>query len=157
MATTSSIPTELDIRILAEGYGPGAWHGNDLKAALADVTPALAFWRPSPGRHNIAEIAMHHAYTAHSVRNRLTGSSEPFVIEGDDWFPLETGTMTWPAIAAVVEEEQQRLASVVRDIAAGRATTPQSETDRFNLVLGITCHAIYHAGQVQLLKKLAEA
>ena len=46
-------------RILDEGYGPGAWHGNDMKAALADVTPKLAYWRPAPGRHNIAEIAIH--------------------------------------------------------------------------------------------------
>ena len=37
-------------RILDEGYGPGAWHGNDMKAALADVTPKLAYWRPAPGR-----------------------------------------------------------------------------------------------------------
>jgi hypothetical protein len=27
-------------------------------------------------------------------------------------------------------------------------------TERFGLVLGITCHAIYHAGQVQILKRL---
>ncbi|HEX5215883.1 MAG TPA: hypothetical protein VFV98_10495, partial [Vicinamibacterales bacterium] len=74
-------------RILDEGYGPGAWHGNDMKAALADVTPKLAYWRPGPGRHNIAEIAIHHAFYQHSVRGRLTGATlEPFVLEGDDWF-----------------------------------------------------------------------
>lgn len=28
--------------------------------------------------------------------------------------------------------------------------------ERFELTLGITCHAIYHAGQIQRLKKLAE-
>ena len=32
-------------RVLSEGYGPGAWHGPDLKAALADVTPPAAFRR----------------------------------------------------------------------------------------------------------------
>lgn len=50
MSTTTSeqttTPGGLDIRVLNEGYGPGAWHGPDLKAALADVTPDLAFWRP---------------------------------------------------------------------------------------------------------------
>jgi hypothetical protein len=25
---------------------------------------------------------------------------------------------------------------------------------RFTLVLGITCHAVYHAGQIQLIKRL---
>ncbi len=60
-------------RILQEGYGPGAWHGSDLKAALADVSPELAFWRPAPGRHSIAEIALHHAYCARAVRSQLSG------------------------------------------------------------------------------------
>jgi hypothetical protein len=26
--------------------------------------------------------------------------------------------------------------------------------ERFALVLGITCHAVYHAGQIQLIKRL---
>src|SRR2546426_3568371 len=42
-----SIPDGLDATVLArvieEGYGLGAWHGPDLKAALADVAPELAF------------------------------------------------------------------------------------------------------------------
>ena len=40
----------IESRILNEGYGTGAWHGADLKAAIADVTPAVAFWRPAEGR-----------------------------------------------------------------------------------------------------------
>src|SRR5881628_3576194 len=81
MSTTTSaktaIPDGLDTTVLArvieEGYGPGAWHGPDLKAALADVPPELAFWRPAPGRHCIAEIALHHAYCTRSVRGQLAG------------------------------------------------------------------------------------
>jgi len=37
-----------------------------LKAELADVKPEVAFWRPARGRHNIAEIALHHAFCARS-------------------------------------------------------------------------------------------
>src|SRR5439155_6236180 len=59
-------PKGLDARVLNEGYGTGAWHGPDLKAELGDVTPELAFWRPARGRHNIAEIALHHAFCARS-------------------------------------------------------------------------------------------
>ena len=51
--STNAVAT-LESRVLNERYGPGAWHGSDLKAALADVNPALAFWRPGEGRHNIA-------------------------------------------------------------------------------------------------------
>ena len=76
MTTKTTIATPLDptmnLRILEEGYGPGAWHGADLRAALTDVSPRLAFWRPGPGRHNIAEIAL---------QKKTAQEIEEFVIE----------------------------------------------------------------------------
>jgi len=146
-------------RILQEGYGPGAWHGSDLKAALADVSPELAFWRPAPGRHSIAEIALHHASCARAVRSQLSGRpAEPFVMEGEDWFALEAGGgLGWAEVQAAVEAEQGRLTSLVADLGAGRTPSPLSAEERFGLVLGVACHAIYHAGQVQLLKRLHAA
>ena len=142
-------------RILAEGYGPGAWHGADLKAALADVTEETAFTRPANGRHSIAEIALHHAYCARTVRERLTGTTpEPFVLEGDDWFALpDASKLTWAQLAKAVETEQRKLTDAVKGIAEGKAS-PLADDEQLNLVLGITCHAVYHAGQVQLVKKL---
>lgn len=164
MSTTApiktAIPGDLDAsvsaRILEEGYGPGAWHGADLRAALADVTPDVAFWRPGAGRHNIAEIALHHAYCARSVRGQLSGiMPEPFVMDGDDWFPVSGDTaLGWPDIASVAEAEQRKLAAVVADIGTGRVSSPLPPAERFDILLGITCHAVYHAGQVQLIKKL---
>ena len=69
--TVKTVVEKIDPRVLArtleEGYGPGAWHGPDLKAALADGSAATAFRRPGPARHNIAEIAMHHAWCVRSV------------------------------------------------------------------------------------------
>lgn len=144
-------------RILAEGYGPGAWHGPDLKAALEGVSSETAFFRPAPGRHNIAEVALHHAYCARSVRGRLTGSElEPFVAKGEDWFEL-TGKsgLSWCEVLDTVEREQARMAAAVADVASGRVTSPLPQAERLDLVLGITCHAVYHAGQVQLLRKLS--
>ena len=145
--------------MLQEGYGGEAWHGPDLKAALTDVSNALALWRPAPGRHNIAEIALHHAYYAHSVRGRLSENApEPFVLvvcDGEDWFPLSgKDKLTWKEIVSVVDRQQEHLATLVSDIDAGRVHSRLSEAERFALVVGITCHAVYHAGQIQLLKKL---
>jgi hypothetical protein len=164
MSTASSakptIPVRTDerlfSRIIEEGYGPGAWHGPNLKMAVAEVTPELAFWRPAAGRHSIAEIALHHAYCARSARGQLSGTPpEPFVLEGDDWFELPgQSKLDWPGILAVVDKEQRRLATLVADIGAGRSRSPLDEAARFQIVLGITCHAIYHAGQVQLIKRL---
>lgn len=149
----------LEGRILAEGYGPGAWHGPDLQAALADVTPELAFYRPAAGRHNIAEIALHHAYCTRDARAKLSGRDpEPFIFEGTDWFDLpDSSRLSWAATAEIVDREHRSLETTVAEIAAGRLASLLSETERFDLVMGITCHAIYHAGQVQLIKRLHPA
>ena len=148
----------IESRVLNEGYGAGAWHGADLKAAIADVTPALAFWRPGEGRHNIAEVALHHAYCARAVRAHISGRpAEPFILRGEDWFEAADETaIAWETIQATVNAEQERLSALVAEIEAGQTTSPLTDGGRFDLVLGITCHAIYHAGQIQLIKRLRE-
>lgn len=139
-------------RILNEGYGTGAWHGPDLKAALAEISSNDAFWRPGEGRHTVAEIAVHHAYCAHNVRAKLSDAIEPFAIAGDDWF--DVSHLSWPAILELVDREQHQLTTAAADIDEGRAASPLSAAERFDLALGITCHAVYHAGQIQLIKAL---
>jgi hypothetical protein len=153
--STNAVAT-LESRVLNEGYGPGAWHGSDLKAALADVTPGLAFWRPGAGRHNIAEIALHHAYCVRAVRAQISGrAAEPFVREGEDWFDLaDEKALSWSKVVETVDTQQRQLAALVEDVGAGAVVSPLADPERFNLVLGITCHAIYHAGQMQLIKRL---
>jgi hypothetical protein len=157
MSTTAELETtSLARRLLNEGYGSGAWHGPDLKAALADVSAAAAFRRPGPGGHNIAEIAVHHAFCARNVHTQLTGRpASPFVLEGEDWFELSNEkTLSWAAIRDLIDAQQQQLASIVTDIDNGRVDSPLSEPERIAIVLGITCHAVYHAGQIQLIKRL---
>jgi hypothetical protein len=137
-------------RVLDEGYGPGAWHGADMRAAIADVTPTLAFWRPGKGRHNIAEIALHHAWTIRNVISQVSGADGPaFPIEGADWLTLDDEReLSWSKIQQALATQQQALVSAMT------AASALSEKERFDLALGVTCHAIYHAGQIQLIKVL---
>jgi hypothetical protein len=174
-ATETKTPTGILVstltRILDEGYGPGAWYGSDLRAAIVEVTPATAFKRPSAGRHNIAEIALHHAYWAGQIEGKLTGGLHPnaqsprvgdpggaataFPLVGEDWFELnDESKLSWSAIVTLVDASHQRLSRTVGEIAGGNRPSPLSEAERFDLVLGITGHAAYHAGQIQLIKKL---
>ena len=158
--TPTGLPTQTLNRILDEGYGPGAWYGSDLRAALSDVTAAGAFRRPAPGRHNVAEVALHHAYWAGQVTAKLTGGDpgEPsaFPLVGkEDWFDVnDESKLSWAAITALVDASQQRLSRAVGEIASGARVSPLSEAEQFDLVIGITGHAAYHAGQIQLIKKL---
>lgn len=157
--STSTVPrpnTLLDpalaSRIVREGYGPGAWHGADLRAAIGDVSSPAAFRRPGPGRHNIAEIVVHHAFYVRSVIDRLGGTADPFPFDGEDWFTLnDEGTMKWSAIGALLDSLQTQLATCV----ATPHPTEKTADEQMDLVLGITCHAIYHAGQIQLIKVLS--
>jgi hypothetical protein len=154
MSTSAVVGSET--RIVSEGYGPGAWHGPDLKAALADVTEATAFWRPAEGRHNIAEIALHHAYCVRAVRGQISGrATEPFVLDGEDWFAVaDERTIPWSDVQATVDAEHSRLGLLIANLESGSVVSPLTLPERFNLVLGITGHAIYHAGQIQLIKRL---
>ena len=143
-------------RILDEGYGPGAWYGADLRTAIAEVTPATAFTRPAKGRHNIAEVALHHAYWVGQIERKLTGgAATAFPLVGEDWFELnDESKLSWAAIVTLVDASHQRLSRTVGEIAGGNRPSPLSEAERFDVVIGITGHAAYHAGQIQLIKKL---
>jgi hypothetical protein len=159
--TTTGRPAAADAametRIIREGYGPGAWHGPDLRAALSDVTPAQAFRRPGPERHNIAEIALHHAWYVHSVAAQLDGADVPFPVAAADWVELsEDGPDSWQDVVRILEQQYDRLLAAVGDAAGGSASR-LSDSERFVLILGITCHAVYHAGQIQLIKVLNAA
>ena len=57
-------------------------------------------------------------------------------------------------IQRAVEDQESRLAALVADLDAGRLQSPLTDSERFDLVLGNACHAIYHAGQIQLIKRL---
>jgi hypothetical protein len=143
-------------RILDEGYGTGAWYGADLRTAVSEVPEAQAFKRPAKGRHNIAEVALHAAFWANEVTSRLTGEPRAeFPLGGEDWFELASDkTLPWKKIVATLDAAQQRLSQAVLEVASGARPSPLGEAERFDLVLGISEHAAYHAGQIQLMKKL---
>jgi hypothetical protein len=164
-ATLTKTPTPVGLppatltRILDEGYGPGAWYGSDLRAAIAGVPASAAFTRPAPGRHNIAEIALHHAYWAGQIEGKLAGGAAPtFPLVGEDWFELnDESRLPWAAVVTLVDAAQQRLSRTAGEVASGARVSPLSEAERFDVVLGITGHAAYHAGQIQLVKRLIGA
>jgi hypothetical protein len=93
----------------------------------------------------------------HSVRGRLLGSSiEPFPIAGEDWFPADDEqSRSWDSIGALLADLQSQLAALVKAIDSGKTKSALSPDEQLGVVLGLTCHAAYHAGQIQLIKVLS--
>jgi hypothetical protein len=145
--------------LLDEAYKRAAWHGPNLRGSIRGVTAHEASWRPKAGRHNIWEIAVHAAYWKYTVRRRLLGEKRgSFSLPGSNWFlrPVERSEQAWRADVAILDGEHQRLRDAVSALQPEFLERPArgSKTLVRRLIAGIALHDVYHAGQIQLIKKL---
>jgi hypothetical protein len=148
------------VSILDQAYDRPSWHGVNLRGALRRVSPRQAAWRPGPARHNIWEIAVHAAYWKYAAWRRLTGGAKgSFPLKGSNWFrrPQEPTDAAWRADLALLDQMHQTLREAVVHLpAAALARTPRgSKVSNFALLTGVAAHDLYHAGQIQLLKRLS--
>jgi hypothetical protein len=138
--------------LLNEAYHAKAWHGPTLRGSLRGVTAEQAVWRPSNGRHNIWELAVHASYWKFAVRRKiLKDKSLSFGERGANWFERAVaGEAAWKADVARLDREHDALLQMVRSL-----ESPQlSEAQTVRLIRGVALHDIYHAGQIKLLIKL---
>lgn len=148
------------LRVLDEAFERKAWHGPNLRGTLRGLDARRACWRPAPARHNIWELVVHAAYWKYAVRRRLTGDKRgSFALPGSNWFarPGEPREDAWRRDVALLEEEHRKLREVVRglrDADLAREVAGSRHTHD-TLVYGVAAHDVYHAGQIQLLKRLA--
>lgn len=144
---------------LDEGFDRAAWHGPNLGQALRGVTPKLGAWRPAPGRHNIWELVVHLAYWKSIVRRRLVGGKRgEFPERGTNWFPRSRGLTgeLWRRDLALLKQEHRRLRETVAGLEPRRLSKLVKGRRLADHVRGSAFHDIYHAGQIQLLKKLQQ-
>ena len=140
-----------------QAYDRRSWHGTNLRGSLRGLTPADAVWRPAPRRHNIHELIVHCAYWKYVVTRRLTGEKRgSFSLKGSNWFARDRADA--PALAGdlrLLDEMHRRLRGVVAELdpKALERTAADSRPAHW-LVSGIVAHDLYHAGQIQLLKRL---
>jgi len=150
------------LRALDQGFDHRTWHGTNLRRSLRGVTPAQALWRPAPQRHNIWEEVLHAAYWKYAVRQRLIGGKPGgFPLKGRNWFsaPESGGEEEWNEARALLVEMHQSLRALVAQFRTARLERPVlgSKWSAFDSILGIAFHDIYHAGQIQMLKRLQKA
>ena len=124
------------------------------------MTPTLAAWRPGARRHNIWELIVHAAYWKYVAWRRLTGARRgSFPLAGSNFIerPITQTPAALRADLALLNDMHELL----RDAAA---TVPPADLDTGSaqrgvtkrmLLTGVAAHDLYHAGQIQLLKRLA--
>jgi hypothetical protein len=148
------------LAIIDAAYDRQSWHGPNLRGSLRGLTVEQAAWRPAPGRHNIWELIVHAAYWKYIGLRRLTsGARGSFPLAGSNWMsrPREMTTRALKADIALLADMHRALRDAVvtlspRELAA---TPPGSKVSTFALLSGVAAHDLYHAGQIQLLKRLA--
>ena len=155
----SSREVETMLTVIDQAFDTKSWHGTNLRGALRGVTHTQASWRVAPERHNIWELALHAAYWKYTVRRRLLGERRgSFAREGSDWFPRPDGrgASDWKDDVRLLVETHRSMRDAIAGLSAEllHATPAGSTVSNFDLVAGVAAHDLYHAGQIQLLKRL---
>jgi hypothetical protein len=147
------------VRILDDGYDKKAWHGPNLRGSIRGLTAEQATWRPRPDRHCIAEHVIHAAYWKYAVRRRLRGDARgSFPLKGSNWFAVAAALSQaeWKERVALLESEHRALRQTIQAFPAERLheVAPNAKVTHLSTIYGIAAHDVYHAGQIQLLKRL---
>jgi hypothetical protein len=152
---------QLLVQVLDEAYDRKSWHGTNLRGSLRGLTAKQASWRPAVGRHNIWELTVHAAYWKYSVRRRLLDEQRgSFPLKGSNWFERpEQGGATedaWRADLALLADCHRTLRAAIErlDPDVLNVVPRGSRTTLRALLTGVAAHDLYHAGQIQLLKRL---
>ncbi len=150
------------VAFLDQAYNKTSWHGTNLRGSLRRVTPAQAAWRPSSQRHNIWEIVVHAAYWKYAVTRRFTnGARGSFAFKGSNWFRRPSTNArddkAWNADRQLLDDMHHALRAAVMQLSATDLPKipPGKKVSNFALLSGAAAHDLYHAGQIQLLKRLA--
>ena len=152
------------LRHLDPAPGAKLWHGGaSVLGALRGVKPKVAAWRPYPDRHSIWGLALHVAYWDYAVWRRLTGAPKGTFPRAPSNFPAVPEPATqkaWDDDRHLVRTWHDHLVEALRDFDPARLDEPASgegQTSYADLVTGILLHETYHAGQIQMLKRLARS
>lgn len=132
-----------------------SWHGSHVFEILEGVDAPRASRQPMPGAHSVWEIVLHMRAWESIVLRRLRGQLvEP--TDAEDWPPVADPTpASWKGALVALRETHDELNREIASIPDDRleTTAPGGRTTLYRLAHGAIHHALYHAGQIALLKK----
>ena len=141
---------------LRRAYRGGAFHGPAVFEILDGVDAAAAAAKPVPGAHSIWELALHVAtwnrVPARRIRERR--AIDPTDAEN---FPAvgEATEAAWAGAKAELAASVDALAAEIAALPADRfgEIVPGRSYTVLTMLDGAVQHALYHAGQMALVKK----
>ncbi len=150
MSETSRIADQL-----RRAFAGGAWHGPSVYEVLEDVDASTAAARPIRDAHTIWELTLHLATWEDVVRRRIGGAEvEP---SDNENFPQasDAGEKAWGKTKKRLKDKHEDLLQALSQMPETRLTeqVPGKDHDFYHMLHGEVQHAIYHAGQIALLKK----
>lgn len=156
----TAAPVDFLLAIIDRAYDKKSWHGPNLRGSIRRVEARTAAWRPGAQRRNLWEIVVHCAYWKYTIRRRLLGEKRgSFGLKGSNWFtrPVVVSAEAWAADVALLDETHRSMRAAIAQLALAdlRITPPGGKINNWEIIAGIAAHDVYHAGQIQLLKRLA--
>jgi uncharacterized damage-inducible protein DinB len=143
---------------LKRSFDRESWHGPAVLELLDSMDTRVAAFRPAPDVHSIWELVLHMTTWKQVVTDRIQGRVNA-PTDDEDWPAVGAPTPErFRAAVDALREAQRRLDDAVSrldpseldEIPAG------GRTSRYILVHGAIQHDLYHAGQIAILKKLAQ-
>lgn len=159
MSSKTDPRTNLLVEILDQAFDKHAWHGANLRGSLRGLTVKQLLWRESTKRHNIWEIALHTAYWKYIIHRKLTGGKRgAFPRKPSDWpkLPAAADSKAWKADLDLLVEYHELLRKAVIDFPPSKLNSraTNSKYRYVQLIYGAASHDLYHAGQIQSLKRM---
>jgi uncharacterized damage-inducible protein DinB len=153
-------PTSETARIadqLQRSFQGDAWHGPALLELLVGVNAAMACACPIPGAHSIWQLVLHVSAWEGAILRRLEG--EALQLEGSGDFPgiQDVSERAWQDTVENLNRQHHELAKAIAAMPESRLKelVPGKDYDFYFMLHGAVQHALYHAGQIALLKKLS--
>jgi uncharacterized damage-inducible protein DinB len=143
---------------ILRAYEGEAWHGPSLTEVLEGVDAMQASTKKGDA-HTIWELTLHITAWLDIVRRRLEGErlDDTNLTITDDWppAPKEVTEAKWSEAKDAVGTAAHRLATVVAEFPEAKldAQVPGKDYSYSVMLHGAAQHALYHAGQIAVLKK----
>lgn len=131
------------------------WHGPALMEVLEGIDAKTALERPIGKAHCIWELVVHLSGWEQVVSKRLQGQTATLT-DAQNFGHLDSTTeQSWMSAVAILRQSHAELIKLVSALPEARLSerVPGKDYDARFMLHGAVQHAVYHAGQIAILKR----